>query len=75
MFFHRKQLMLDVKCQDLPIQLFGQMLLEQFGGATGELTAALTYWTQSFHAEDPAIRDSCRTWRSKSSAISRWSDG
>ncbi len=56
MFFHRKQLMLDVKCQDAN-PLFGQMLLEQFGGATGELTAALTYWTQSFHVEDPAIRD------------------
>jgi len=56
MFFHRKQLMMDVKCQDAN-PLFGQMLLEQFGGATGELTAALTYWTQSFHVEDPAIRD------------------
>jgi Mn-containing catalase len=33
------------------------MLLEQFGGATGELSAALTYWTQSFHVEDKAIRD------------------
>ncbi|MDT7953912.1 MAG: manganese catalase family protein, partial [Acetobacteraceae bacterium] len=30
---------------------------EQFGGATGELTAALTYWTQSFHTEDQGIRD------------------
>ena len=34
-----------------------RMLLEQFGGATGELSAALTYWTQSFHVEDKAIRD------------------
>ena len=56
MFFHRKQLMLDVKV-DSPTAAFGQMLLEQFGGATGELTAALTYWTQSFHVEEPAIRD------------------
>jgi len=56
MFFHRKQMMLDVKVED-PQAQFGQMLLEQFGGATGELTAALTYWTQSFHVEDRAIRD------------------
>jgi len=56
MFFHRKQLMLDVKVED-PNARFGELLLEQFGGATGELTAALTYWTQSFHVEDPSIRD------------------
>lgn len=56
MFFHRKQLMLDVKVDD-PNARFGQLLLEQFGGATGELTEALTYWTQSFHVEDAGIRD------------------
>lgn len=56
MFFHRKQLMMDVKVEQ-PNAAFAQMLLEQFGGATGELTAALTYWTQSFHVEDAAIRD------------------
>lgn len=56
MFFHRKELMLDVKVDDAQVA-FGQMLLEQFGGATGELTAALTYWTQSFHVEDRSIRD------------------
>ncbi len=32
-------------------------LLEQFGGATGELTAALQYWVQSFHVENAGIRD------------------
>ena len=31
-------------------------LLEQFGGATGELTAALQYWVQSFHVGDAPIR-------------------
>jgi Mn-containing catalase len=56
MFFHRKQLMMDVKVEQ-PDAAFAQLLLEQFGGATGELTAALTYWTQSFHVEDAAIRD------------------
>jgi Mn-containing catalase len=56
MFFHRKNLMMDVKVGQ-PDAAFAQMLLEQFGGATGELSAALTYWTQSFHVEDAAIRD------------------
>ena len=56
MFFHRKELMYDVKVQGADPR-FGEMLLEQFGGATGELSAALTYWTQSFHVEDLAIRD------------------
>src|SRR5438477_10338446 len=56
MFFHRKELMYDVKVQGADPR-FGEMLLEQFGGATGELSAALTYWTQSFHVEDRAIRD------------------
>jgi Mn-containing catalase len=58
MFFHRKQMMFDVKVKKTDADAaFAQMLLEQFGGATGELTAALTYWTQSFHVEDAAIRD------------------
>ena len=39
------------------IARFGTFLLEQFGGATGELTAALQYWVQSFHVEDAGIRD------------------
>jgi Mn-containing catalase len=56
MFLHRKELMMDVKVEQ-PRADFAQLLLEQFGGATGELTAALTYWTQSFHVEDAALRD------------------
>ncbi len=56
MFFHDKKLMYDVKVDGSDPQ-FAQLLLEQFGGATGELSAALTYWTQSFHVEDKAIRD------------------
>ncbi len=56
MFFHRKQLMYDVKVDGSHPQ-FAEKLLEQFGGATGELSAALTYWTQSFHVENKAIRD------------------
>lgn len=56
MFFHRKELIGEVKVER-PDPRFGQLLLEQFGGATGELTAGLQYWVQSFHVEDAGIRD------------------
>lgn len=56
MFFHKKQLMRPVNVSE-PNPRFAQLLLEQFGGATGELTAALQYWVQSFHCENPGIRD------------------
>ena len=56
MFFHRKETMMPVDVKK-PDPRFGQYLLEQFGGATGELTAALTYWVQSFHITDAGIRD------------------
>lgn len=55
MFFHRKETIVPVGVN--PDPRFGQFLLEQFGGATGELTAALTYWVQSFHITDAGIRD------------------
>jgi Mn-containing catalase len=56
MFLHRKELFRPVNV-GTPDARFGQFLLEQFGGATGELTAALQYWVQSFHVEDAALRD------------------
>jgi Mn-containing catalase len=56
MFLHVKETIRPVRV-DSPDPRFGQFLLEQFGGATGELTAALQYWVQSFHIEDAAIRD------------------
>ncbi len=56
MFFHRKETIIPVEVKS-PDPRFGQFLLEQFGGATGELTAALTYWVQSFHVTDAGIRD------------------
>lgn len=56
MFFHKKELMHSVDITE-PNPRFAQLLLEQFGGATGELTAALQYWVQSFHCENPGIRD------------------
>src|SRR3954449_8340733 len=56
MFFHRKELIQQVKVGK-PDARFGTFLLEQFGGATGELTAALQYCVQSFHVENAGIRD------------------
>ena len=56
MFLHRKELIQPVNV-GTPDAAFGQFLLEQFGGATGELTAALQYWVQSFHVENAAIRE------------------
>jgi len=56
MFYHRKELMVPVRVET-PTPAFGQMLLEQFGGGTGELTAALQYWVQSFHVGQPGLRD------------------
>lgn len=56
MFFHKKEIMHSVDIKE-PNPRFAQLLLEQFGGATGELTAALQYWVQSLHCENPGIRD------------------
>jgi Mn-containing catalase len=56
MFLHRPTLQVEVNVTN-PDPVFAEKLLEQYGGATGELTAALTYWTQSFHTESAGIRD------------------
>jgi len=56
MFFHRKELMVPVEVRK-PDPAFAQFLLQQFGGATGELTAGLQYWVQSFHCPKVGIRD------------------
>jgi Mn-containing catalase len=55
-FFHKKETIHTVNINE-PNPRFAQLLLEQFGGATGELTAALQYWVQSFHCEHAGIRD------------------
>ncbi len=56
MFFHKKDPIHTVKVDEANPR-FAQLLLEQFGGATGELSAALQYWVQSFHVENPGIKD------------------
>lgn len=56
MFFHKKEPIHVVNVNEANPQ-FAQLLLEQFGGATGELSAALQYWVQSFHVENAGVRD------------------
>lgn len=57
MFFHKKEPITKTVSIDSPNPRFAQLLLEQFGGATGELSAALQYWVQSFHVDHPGIKD------------------
>ena len=56
MYHHVKQLMYTVRV-DQPEPRFGKMLLEQFGGANGELAAALQYTVQGINCDDPARKD------------------
>jgi hypothetical protein len=43
--------------RDEPDVQFGNMLLEQFGGANGELAAAMQYSIQGINCEDPDRKD------------------
>lgn len=56
MYHHVKKLMYTVNV-GTPNPRFGRMLLEQFGGANGELAAAMQYTIQGFNCEDPARKD------------------
>jgi Mn-containing catalase len=56
MYHHVKKLMYTVRVDD-PDPRFGNMLLEQFGGANGELAAAMQYSIQGLNCEDPARKD------------------
>ena len=56
MYHHVKKLMFTVRV-DEPSVRFGNMLLEQFGGANGELAAAMQYSIQGLNCEDPDRKD------------------
>src|SRR6188508_1517901 len=56
MYHHVKKLMYTVRVDD-PDPKFGNMLLEQFGGANGELAAAMQYSIQGLNCEDPDRKD------------------
>src|ERR1700723_151397 len=56
MYHHIKQLMYTVEV-GTPDPAFGNMLLEQFGGANGELAAAMQYSIQGINCDDPERKD------------------
>lgn len=55
MYHHIKKLMFTVQV-DEPNVKFGNMLLEQFGGANGELAAAMQYTIQGWNCVDDLAR-------------------
>jgi Mn-containing catalase len=56
MYHHIKELMYTVRV-GVPDPHFGTMLLEQFGGANGELAAAMQYSIQGINCDDPERKD------------------
>jgi Mn-containing catalase len=56
MYHHVKSLMYTVRV-GTPDPRFGNMLLEQFGGANGELAAAMQYSIQGINCDDPERKD------------------
>ena len=56
MYHHIKELMYTVEV-GTPDPDFGNMLLEQFGGANGELAAAMQYSVQGINCDDPERKD------------------
>src|ERR1700710_2747720 len=56
MYHHVKKLMYSVRVGS-PDPRFGNMLLEQFGGANGELAAAMQYSIQGLNCDDPGLKD------------------
>jgi Mn-containing catalase len=56
LYHHIKKLMYTVRVGS-PDPKFGNMLLEQFGGANGELAAAMQYSVQGINCEDAARKD------------------
>ena len=56
MYHHVKKLMYTVNVGEADPR-FGNMLLEQFGGANGELAAAMQYSIQGLNTEDVGLKD------------------
>lgn len=56
MFMHNKRLQYTVRVSE-PNPKLACMMLEQFGGAAGELAAAMRYFTQGLAEEDPGRKD------------------
>lgn len=56
MFMHNKRLQYTVRVAE-PNPMLATMMLEQFGGADGELAAAMRYFTQGLGEDDPGRKD------------------
>ena len=56
MFMHNKTLQYTVRVSE-PNPALASLILEQFGGADGELAAAMRYFTQGLAEEDPGRKD------------------
>ena len=56
MFMHNKRLQYTVRVAE-PNPKLATMMLEQFGGADGELAAAMRYFTQGIAEDDPGRKD------------------
>lgn len=56
MFMHNKRLQYTVRVAE-PNPHLATMMLEQFGGADGELAAAMRYFTQGIGEDDPGRKD------------------
>ena len=52
MFYHVKELQFNARVSK-PDPRFARLLLEQFGGANGELKAAMQYFVQAFSVKNP----------------------
>lgn len=56
MFIHNKRLQYTVRVSE-PNPRLACMIMEQFGGADGELAAAMRYFTQGLGEDDPGRKD------------------
>lgn len=56
MFMHNKRLQYTVRVSE-PNPALASLMLEQFGGADGELAAAMRYFTQGLGETDPGRKD------------------
>ena len=56
MFMHNKRLQYTVRVSE-PNPRLACMIMEQFGGADGELAAAMRYFTQGLGEDDPGRKD------------------
>ena len=68
MYHHVKKLMYTVRVDEADPR-FGNMLLEQFGGANGELAAAMQYSIQGLNCDDAERKDLLWTSAPKNSVI------